>query len=173
METTITAKPDVTVKSNDFERLLEKISAERETEKHSELNIQRRLEILKSIASVYFFLRCGLKMPYRAVSLEELEVAEARLKLIAEQEVKKFWTRFWGALGKKTFWHYYTKYGYFKNSVKDIFDDRWCGYGYYYLRENFKEAIRNGGNMTVVSNAEKLIEEIFAKKYDAGKKEVR
>lgn len=171
METAITVKPNVAVKSNDFERLLEKISTEREAEKHSELNIQRRLEILKTIASIYFFLRCGLQMPYREVSLGELEVAEARLKLIAEQEVKKFWTRFWGALGKKTFWHSYLQFGYFSDGYKNVSIGVWYGYNYNYLYENFHEATKDRSSRIVAPNAEELMNAMFAKKYGAGKKE--
>lgn len=169
METAITVKSNVTVKSNDFEKLLEKINAEREIEKHSELNVQKRLEILKSIASVYFFMRCALGMPYRAISLEEFEIAQSRLKLIAEEKIKKFWPRFWHSLGKETFWYYYIKFGYFDGCVKSIFGGMWGGYNYYYLIERFYEICKDKFSKTVTPNAEALMVEIFVKKYGAAK----
>lgn len=172
----IAVKSNVTVKSNDFEKLLEKISAERETEKSSELNIQRRLEILKTISSVYFFMRCGLQMPYRAVSLEELEIAEARLKLIAEQEIKKFWNRFWNALGKKTFWHYYLQFGYFKDQCKQTAIGYWNVYNiwdYYSNNSDFEMALALKDKNAIPPNAKELMEEIFAKKYGAAKEAVK
>lgn len=160
------------VKSNEFEKLLEKINAERETEKSSELNVARRLEILKKISSVYFFLRVALKMPYRAISVEELEVAEAKLRTIAQENIKKFWPRFWNALGRETCWNYYLRVGYFVDDYKNMKIFYWSAYPYEYqcYSDDIDRILRSATSRNLVPpNSRALLEEMFEKKYGAGR----
>jgi len=155
------------VKSNEFEQLLEKINVEREIAKNSELNIERRFGILKAISSVYFFLRVSLGMPYREISIEEFEVAEARLKLIAQKEAKKFWPRFWNALGVETWWNYYLAHDYFLDSNKKTVIGWWDRYprSYSFCNKEADKIMNALSTGTVPPNARELMEAIFEKKY--------
>ena len=154
------------VDQTEFEKLLGKIAVERETARNSELVVARQKEILKTISSVYFFLRSGLKMPFREITLKELEIAQARLRLIAEEEVKKFWPRFWSAFGKETWWHHYLKFGYFDNACKHTVVGYWPSYAYQYRNYSAIDQILLAADTeTVPENLKALMEEIYKKKY--------
>jgi|SRR3989344_3828641 len=164
-EVAITDETAIT-NQTEFEKLLGKIAVERETARNSELVVVRQREILKTISSVYFFLRRGLKMPFRSITLEEFEISQQRLRLIAEEEVKKFWPRFWSAFGKKTWWHHYLKFGYFDNSRKNTKVGFWSGYPYQYDdRFSVDEALKAKDSECVSPNLKELMEEMYKKKY--------
>jgi len=155
------------VKSNEFEKLLEKIRVERVIVQNSELNIERRFGILKAISSVYFFLRVALEMPYRGISLEEFEIAEARLQLIAQKKAKKFWNRFWKALGGTTWWNYYLASGHFQDRNKKTVIGPWKGYpnSYWEFKDEYGKINDTYSPKLVPPNASELLEAIFEKKY--------
>ncbi len=103
------------VKNTDFEKLLCKIKEEREVTLASELNQRRLRDIIKEIASVYFFLRTHAEMPKRELTLEEFETTRVYLHQNAEKEIRNKWRhRAARALGFKTAWQYYFENGFFK-----------------------------------------------------------
>lgn len=92
------------IKQTSFENLLE--SAKQKRAEFVEKSVQNTLDTLptitvqrvqeqlvRTIISVYFFLRTKVNFPPIAISLEEFEVAEAKLKEMVEEKVatRCFW----------------------------------------------------------------------------------
>ncbi len=103
-----------------FEQLMQEGSKEQDRIVTAATHKKNLADIYRSVISVYFFLRQVTKIPYRPMTLEEYEVGRARLREMAETEVKKLLYRFRFNQG----WAYYLENGYFgtwKQKVPPIF----------------------------------------------------
>ena len=121
----------VLVGNTDFEILLKKI----ERQKQKELDKQRRIDLVKSMYSVYEFVIGKLEMDYGPLSLKEFEAAEVELKKLAAFEEKALHRRIAGLLYQDTVWNFYFKHNYFSRKARpfgwDVYD--------YHMTRNFND----------------------------------
>jgi len=122
--------PEMALVSNtDFEILLKKI----ERQKQKELDKQRRIDLVKSMYSVYEFVISKLEMNKGSLSLKEFEAAEVELKKLAAFETKALHHRIAGFLHQNSIWNFYFKHNYFSRKARpfgwDVYD--------YHMTRNF------------------------------------
>lgn len=156
------------VSRSKFEDLIVKIRDEEEMLVASELNQNRQRDLLKSICSVYFFLRKVAGMARRGMTLEEFEIAEEKLKELAQEAMKKSRHKILGAIGFKTAWSYYAKFGYFH--IKRTPFGRWWNWHNWIRRGwgNFNpdEYIKKYSDCySTPPNAEELLDKLFKKRF--------
>lgn len=156
------------VSGSKFEELLVKIHREKEELLALELNQNRRRDLLKSICSVYFFLVKVAGMARRNMTLEEFEIAEEQLKKLAQEKLKKPRHKILGAIGFKTAWSYYAKFGFFH--IKRTPFGRWWKYHTWYKSswnsfdpEGHME--KNKNCYSTPPNARDLFNELFKKRF--------
>lgn len=155
---------------SNFEKLLDKLNEERkiaeELKKKNELedinsflNRDRRRNLVKSIISVFYFLRCQLHMPYREISLEEFETVELELRKIANEA--GFVERYLKG------WNFYLKNGYFRRKRTPF--GKWdCAHRDW--QDNFdffnpNDLISYPDCSAIPPNIRGLLDELFEKRY--------
>ena len=74
------------VRMTHYEKLLRRIEKQKEDRELAVAKAQAQRDLIKSIISVYNFLRAGLGMNQENITLEEFEGAELKLRKIAIQE---------------------------------------------------------------------------------------
>lgn len=84
----------------------------------------RRDNLVRSIASVYFFLKKEIGLPKRSLTVEEYIVIKNALTKRAQIAVNNWWCKFMRFCGLKTPWHYFLEFGYFSKHTPFGYWDR-------------------------------------------------
>ena len=162
------------VSGSKFENFLAQIISEQETNLNSELNLKRRRDLLKSICSVYLFLRKTIMPWNRELSVEEFEVAKNKLDEMAKEALKKRRHKVLGSIGFKTAWSYYAKFGYFPIK-RTPFGNWYTKHGWFKRRSPFWNNFNPysyideylSSSWSLPPNARALLDELFQKKFGA------
>ena len=152
-----------------FDTLVQKIEQEKEKRVRYHERQNKLRVIFKSIVSVFFFLTKKMGMPRTlALSLEDFETAEEKLKELAKEKVKGRHHKFLRKIGFKTAWQYYHEFGFFHY--------RSTPFGYWYNRATGLDwndwnifdpeyIAARGRGYAVPPNARQLMEKIYQKRY--------
>lgn len=100
-----------------FDEIMQHVQEEKRIHDNKERRIReeklRRDNLVRSIASVYFFLKKEIGLPKRSLTVEEYIIIKNDLTKRAQIAVNSRWCKFMRFCGLKTPWHYFLEFGYF------------------------------------------------------------
>jgi len=111
------------VRNTDLEDLLARIRKEKEEEKEKIQQDSKKLNLIKSIMSVYDFVIFKMGMKQGPISVVEFKAAETELRKLATTKSQEWCRRVRDFLGKDNIWHFYLQEGYFPNKAPSFNDD--------------------------------------------------
>lgn len=79
--------------------------------------VERKYNLLASIATVYFTLRKFYRIPERSVTVEEYYSVREKLEELGKEAVNVWWRRALRYIGFRTSWHKFLEDGYFGSST--------------------------------------------------------
>lgn len=155
------------VKNTRFEALVARIQKDQEENHNSDLNRERKRYIVRSIASVYFFLRREYGMTAGSLTIDDYRTAYEALMEIACKRVKEWKYRMLPSLlCRNTAWGYFLAHGYFHmrrtpfglwfNSV---------GYNVYYYAGSFLDNPATVREDVLPRNFKELVSTVYEEKY--------
>ena len=156
------------IDNTNWERLVAKAVKDQEELSASKLNMERRRQIIKEIASVFYFLKREIDWTQDTLSLEEFETAQAELKMRAKEKIED-WL---GVFGGRRGWKYYLKFGYFHFRRAPLRHGRkwYSAHGWYqnsYQNFHPDEFLASTKNWSPIpENIVSLFSEIFEKRFN-------
>lgn len=156
------------VKNTRFEELVMRIQVDQEENHNSDLNTKRKHDIVRSIASVYFFLRREYGMTAGLLDIDDYRTAHEALMETARKQV-----RGWGyqilpsLLCRNTAWGYFLTHGYFhKNRTPFGLWFNSVGYIVHYYAGSFLEnSAATSVRDVVPMNIRELVGALYEEKY--------